>query len=154
MRNLLAIVVIALPLTIGQLSHAEIYKTVDKDGNISFSDMPSSSQSETIEPPNPNTMQSIDVEKLRQMQPDGEELRRGPTESNEGLSKSEAKKAIKQAQRELDSAKIYREGDKLFTKTSNGGFTRDSPQYKQRVADAEARLDAAKQALKALSKQK
>ena len=38
MRNLLAIVVIALSLSIDQFSHAEIYKTVDKDGNIVLGD--------------------------------------------------------------------------------------------------------------------
>ena len=58
-----------------------------------------------------------------------------------------AQKAVRQAQIDLKKSKEFGEGDRLFTKTTTGGFTRESSQYKERVAEAEAKLEEAKKAL-------
>ena len=153
-----------LLLSLCAASYATVYKTTDANGNVSFTDAPSN------EPAAGSTQETIKIQKhvnttqsdKSQQQMEQDFAQESENRSNDLKSKweqydqsmKEAKQQLKKAQSDLVTAKEFTEGDRVFTKTATGGFSRESQQYKERTAEAQQNLSNAQDTMKAAKKLK
>lgn len=130
----------------------EVYKAVDDQGKVVFSDKPPA-DAKSVTPvkirPGPS---EADVQEARARE---RALEKAASEA--GKSRADAKQqteapevldpkaALAEAERRLDEARQVGPGDR---KGTAGGGSRLSEQYRQRVKEAEAAVDAARQRLK------
>jgi hypothetical protein len=147
MRCVALLLCLVLPL----LAHGQrVYRSVDAEGNVSFSDQPpadgSTATTMDIElPPGPGSAQRERA--LRR----NEELRTAEQRSDQRRRREQAVRdqALQQAQRELDNAKIALQQAKIHRDSDwqgkAGGGRRLRPEYFERVKRAEQMLEAAQQ---------
>jgi hypothetical protein len=121
------------------------YRSVDEHGNVTFSDTPVSGAAQEekirIEAPAPSVK---DLQESRQRE--AELLKAaGQVDTSGTARKAEQKKTAQQtvrdAEKNFEEASQIREGDRLGTA---GGGSRLTPEYQERVQEAEAELDRAR----------
>ncbi len=148
-------------LTFYSNASAAIYKQVDEHGNVTYSDSPNpdAAKEKTLDiPNNVNTIetgksqQQFENEFKQSVEADKNSLHKSWEAYDKALKKAQAK--LDEASMELEDAKIFGEGDRVFTKTGSGGFSRETPQYKERVSAAEARYTEAVNNLESAKKTK
>jgi len=138
---------------------SEITRSVDKDGNITFSDQPIAGSVESTPviidaPPAPSKQE------IRENEQQAQDMinRANLNQQERDASNADRQTEIQAAQRNLDAAKAHLEEVKVVrggidTQGLAGGGTRLRPEYLQRVQEAEQqvtdarkRLDAARMA--------
>jgi len=136
---------------------SEITRSVDKEGNITFSDQPVPGSVETtpvvIDAPPPPSRQEVN-ESEQQAQ---DIINRANLNQQKTASSNADKKAsIQAAQRNLDAAnahlldvEVVRKGDR---QALAGGGTKLRPEYLQRVQEAEQQVTGAQKQLDAAKK--
>ena len=121
-------------------------RSVDRDGNITFSDerVPGSVESERISIDAPAPSRDSLNESQREAQAIIDKANRIDTgnqrETQQGQS---AEQRVESARKQLDASKVVREGDRIG---KAGGGTRLSPEYLERVRLAEQILKEAEKA--------
>ena len=125
-------------LSFSIIATASIYKSVDENGNVSYSDSPDPRATEqtTLDMPNHiNTLKSdksqrqYERELSQKAQNDKASLNQQWQKYDRQLKTANTE--LEKASQQLTDAKILREGDRAFTKTPTGGFSRETQQYKQ-----------------------
>jgi len=133
------------------LAADEIYRSVDAEGNVTFTDSPeagdrSAEKMEILPGPSPS---SIEESKLRQ-----QEIRRAADQAQrkrldqlqgESEQLSEARKALAEAEARLAEAKVIKDEDR---QNVVGGKRRINPAYFERIKAAEAEVKAARKRLR------
>lgn len=131
-----------------------VYRTVDKDGNIIFSDEPPADRSNTeeitIDAPPPPADRARESERDAQRAIDRanrDQARRDAASEARSVEYRLAEKAVVQAKKDLDAAKKVGPGD---TRGKIGGGTRPTVAYLERVEKAKKQLAEAQQKLDSL----
>lgn len=139
---------LVLMLAISPLAHAKIYRVVDDNGNVSYTDTPPKSDPATVEEVDiPKVTNSYDSQSIRERQRGLIEGWNARDEYNEGLQKekdavtNDLAEKLRRAELALKEAKTIKDGDMWRLKT---GGTRKSPEYIKRVEQAEANVEALK----------
>jgi len=141
-KYLFTLIFIVTPLQ----ATAEVERSVDKQGNVTFSDKPVagsvSSESVSIDAPAPSSdrvnksqresQAIIDKAKRSQQQP--------VSTGQSGVSK---KQSVENARKQLDQAKVIGDNDR---RGKAGGGSRLTPEYLDRVKAAEKNLEQAEKA--------
>lgn len=147
-RNLIAAV---LAITAFQTSAEEVHRSVDAEGNVTFSDAPVAgavkSDTVRVDPGTPSperqaesqqrAAEMIDAANVDQQQRDAASQKR------QG-SRAAAKQELKDAEAALEDARVVGEGDRRGTA---GGGSRLTPEYDERVRGAEEDVERARQQL-------
>ncbi len=130
----------------------QVYKSVDEQGKVIFSDKPPA-DAKSVTPveikPGPSEADvRAATQRARAMEQAAGEM--GRTRKEAGSSSGEggatdAKGALKEAERRLEEAKEIGPGDR---KGTAAGGSRLSEDYRQRVEEAEAAVEAARKRLK------
>lgn len=133
------------------LAGDEIYRSVDAEGNVTYSDTPPAggSESEVVElPPGPSpdaikesTERNLEIRRAATQA----QQRRLDQEQGQGDALSEARKALQDAEARLEEAKVIRDEDR---QKLAGGMRRIRPDYFERVKAAEAEVEAARKRLR------
>jgi hypothetical protein len=125
---------------ISQPATADALRSVDKNGNITFSDAPvaGSVESETISidaaPPSRDSLNASQ----REAQAIIDKANRIDTGSQSKTQPGQStKQRVESARKELEASKVVREGDR---QGKAGGGTRLKPEYHERVRKAEQAL--------------
>ena len=125
---------------ISQPATADALRSVDKDGNITFSDTPvaGSVESETINidaaPPSRDSLNASQ----REAQAIIDKANRIDTSNkHETQQKPSTKQRVEKARKDLEASKVVRAGDR---QGKAGGGTRLKPEYHERVRKAEQAL--------------
>lgn len=149
-RNLL---ILFLATSALQVSAQTAYRSVDEEGNVTFSDQPVSGAVKESEiridapAPSPESRQQSREQATEMMDAAGSGQQTG---SDAGLSKAqrqqEAKAALERAESNLQEAKVVRPGDRKGTAS---GSSRLTPGYLERVQEAEQAVELARQQVKA-----
>ncbi|MCU7905832.1 MAG: DUF4124 domain-containing protein [Candidatus Thiodiazotropha sp. (ex Epidulcina cf. delphinae)] len=146
-RALLAVLAV-LPLLV---QAGEVYRSVDAEGNVTYTDKPSSDDSaaERIElPPGPSRESIRDsVERNSAIRKAMEEAREKRLEQQASREErmAKARKEWDEAKDKLKQTKEIGEDDR---QTFVGGKSRIKPEYFERVQEAEAALEAARKQFK------
>ena len=135
-------IIFALLLTMLSLhAAAEAFRSVDKDGNVTFSDapVPGSVESETINidaapPPQERMTESqreaqATIDKANRIQPQQDTAGQA-----RDIQNTSAGQDLESARRQLEQSKVVGEGDR---QGKAGGGTRLTPEYHERVQHAE-----------------
>jgi len=140
---LLAIAVVSF-----QVSAETAYRSVDDQGNVTFSDSPVSGAAQKekirIDAPAPSTDR---VQETRQRE---SELQKAASQTgtspapNRAEQRKAAQQNVRDAEKRLEEAKQVREGDRRGTA---GGGSRLLPAYHERVRAAEANVEHAREQL-------
>lgn len=144
----LVLIILTLPV---HLSAGDVYRAVDAEGNVTYTDsLPETDSSvEKIEiQPGPSDASRRDSEKRNEaIRKAMEEARskRLEKEASRNVEISEARKALEQAEEELKRAKKIDEDDRQYL---SGGRSRLSPQYLERIKEAEANVETARKKFK------
>ena len=138
------LMLLALAIMAGTTSAQTVYRSVDKDGNVSFSDAPVPGNTDAEEitidapPPSVDRVRESELDANRAIkQANKEQVRRDAAREERSLELREAEKALNLAEKNLEEAKVVREGD---TRGKAGGGTRLTSQYLNRVKAAEKDL--------------
>ncbi|MCU7920142.1 MAG: DUF4124 domain-containing protein [Candidatus Thiodiazotropha sp. (ex Epidulcina cf. delphinae)] len=141
-------VLAVLPLLV---QAGEVYRSVDAEGNVTYTDKPSSADSavERIElPPGPSAESVRDtVERnsaIRKAMEEAQEKRLEQRASREERM-AKARKALDEAEEKLKQTKEIGEDDR---QTFVGGKSRIRPEYFERVQKAKDELEAARKRFK------
>lgn len=147
----------ALFLALGQVHAEKVYKSVDAEGRVSFSDQPATDAVATEKvkiAPGPSAQ---DVQAAKQRHRAIEAMANqpaNPAEQEADGRKAELKAARKQlqaAEERLEDAKQPRAGDRRGVVSPSGATrTRLTPEYLERVKTAEDDVEAARRALEEL----
>ena len=151
-------IILAVLLTVTSLpSLSEVIRSVDKDGNVTFSDqsVPGSIEETTViidapPPPRQDVMESEQQAREMIRQADVNQQQRDASTTDRAANIQAAQMNLDSANAHLREASVVRAGDRVGLA---GGGTRLRPEYLQRVQDAEQqvmeaqkKLDAAKRA--------
>ncbi|MES9854654.1 MAG: DUF4124 domain-containing protein [Candidatus Thiodiazotropha sp. L084R] len=132
---------------------ADVFRTVDEEGNVTYTDSPSANPSkvEKIEiAPGPseesisNTMERNNA--IRKAMEEAREKRLEARTSSQGRLE-EAKKAVDEAEKKLSQMEEMGDDDR---QTLQGGKSFIKPEYYERVKKAQQELDEAKKRYKSL----
>jgi hypothetical protein len=132
------------------LASAQVYRSVDEQGNVTYSAEPPADARE-VEPveiqPGPSEAQQREAERrTRELQnAGGGSGKDGAPGQSKKQGVQEAKAQLEAAERKLEQAKQVGPGDRQGTA---GGGSRFTDSYRKRVSDAEAGVEAARQRLK------
>ena len=126
---------------------AEVVRSVDKDGNVTFSDQPVEGSVESsrvqIDAPTPSGSELTESQKEAQ-----DIIKRANQIPSTSQDRDQAVTAAEQnlgsAQAELEAAKVVGEGDRKGT--ASGG-SRLTPEYLERIKDAEEKVTKAQKQL-------
>lgn len=151
MRTLTRLTVIFTFLSLPVLVAGEVYRTVDDEGNVTFTDSPpeGDARAERVELPPPPS-----PERLRESEQRNQDIRRAAQEAKrERIQKqsqreslvAEARKRLAEAEARLQEAKVIQDEDR---QNLAGGKRRIHPDYFERVEQAEAEVEAARKALR------
>ena len=135
-----------------QATAQTVYRSVDKEGNITFSDAPPEGKADVtqieVDAPPPSAAAQREAEQ-RTQQMIGAAKESSQTGESSGPDKADqvraAEQSLKEAQSNLEEAKVVGPGDRRGTA---GGGSRLTPEYLQRVEKAEQQVEAARQQLK------
>jgi hypothetical protein len=127
------------------------YRSVDEQGNITFSDAPVPGAAEEtrikIDAPTPST---AEVQESRQQAAEMLDAASQTTETSaapsQAAQRQAAQRAVQEAEQQLEAAREVREGDRIGT--ASGG-SRLTPEYLERVRMAEEQVDRARKQLEA-----
>jgi hypothetical protein len=145
---LLALFISLLP---SRLLAGDVYRSVDADGNVSYTDSPTKTDTkvEKVEiQPGPSEASRIDTEQrnaaIRKAMEEAQAKRREKQASrDERLSK--ARKELEDAEETLKQRKELGEGDRQYL---SGGRSRIRPEYFERLKEAEEAVEAARKKYK------
>ncbi len=151
MRTLIRLTAIMPLMFISLLSADEVYRTVDEAGNVTYTDVPpeGDASAERIELPPPPSAESLRETEQRNL-----ELKKAAEEAKRARQKqqreresriSEARKRLAEAEAQLQEAKVIQDEDR---QNLAGGKRRIHPDYFERVKQAEAKVEAARKALR------
>ena len=133
--SMLLLAAISLPVT------ADALRSVDKDGNVTFSDtpVPGSVKSEEISIDAPPPQGGYVADSQREAQAVIDRANRLPqrdttSQAREAQGKTESRERLEKARKQLETAKIVGEGDRIG---KVGGGTRLTSEYLERVRRAE-----------------
>ncbi|MFV1972296.1 MAG: DUF4124 domain-containing protein [Thiohalobacterales bacterium] len=125
------------------------YRSVDEQGNVTFSDTPVSGAAQEekvrIDAPAPTAK---DLQETRQREA---ELQKAAGQAGASRAASQvdrgktASQNVREAEKRLEDTRQVREGDRRGTA---GGGSRLTPEYQERVREAEAEVDRARQQAK------
>lgn len=155
MRKTTIYLAIAFLVASGLVSAQQVYRSVDEQGNVTYSQEPPEDARE-VEPvdirPGPTKAEQREAqERMRRMGKASEKS--AAPEAPPGQTKKqrveEAKAQLKAAERQLEEAKQVGPGDRKGTATGGSRFTEA---YLKRVEAAEANVEAARQRLKEAQK--
>jgi hypothetical protein len=148
------ILLLATALTGLDAAAETVYRTVDKDGNVIFSDEPpvdrSNTEEITIDAPPPPADRARESERAAQRaidQASRDRARRNAASEARTVEYREAEKAVDLAKKDLEEAKVVGPGDR---RGKAGGGTRLTIDYLKRVEKAEKKLAEAQQKLDSL----
>jgi hypothetical protein len=140
-----------LSATIGHLAAAEVYRSVDAEGNVTYTDSPmagdkSAEKVELPPGPSPDAIKESEVrhQEIRRAADQAERKRLGE-EKNENEPVSQARKALAEAEAKLADAKVIKDEDR---QNLAGGRRRISPDYFDRLKAAEAAVESARKHLR------
>ncbi len=128
---------------VSQQATAEVLRSVDKDGNITFSDapVPGSIESESISIDTPATSPDSVTESQRKAQEIIDKANKiDASNQRETQQVQSTKQRVESARKQLEEAKIIGDGDR---QGKAGGGTRLTPAYHERVRQAEQALKEA-----------
>jgi hypothetical protein len=140
------IISVLLLAAISQQTTADALRSVDRDGNITFSDeaVPGSVESERISIDAAAPSRDSLNESQREAQAIIDKANRidtgNPRKTQQGQS---ANQRVESARKQLEASKLVREGDR---QGKAGGGTRLTPEYHERVRKAEQALKEAEKA--------
>jgi multidrug efflux pump subunit AcrA (membrane-fusion protein) len=133
------------------LAADDIYRSVDAQGNVTFTDQPptGNQQAEKVElPPGPSPASIRDTEQriqaIDQAVSDAQRQRLSQEKQKDHRVEA-ARKALEAAEEKLAQAKVIKEEDR---QNLAGGKRRINPEYFARVKDAKAEVDKARKALR------
>jgi type IV secretory pathway VirB10-like protein len=143
-------IISALLLTMLSLhANADAIRSVDKDGNVTFSDapVPDSVESETISIDAPPPPQERMTESQREAQATINKANRSQQQQDAAsqakeMENTSAQQDLDTARRQLEESKVVGEGDR---QGKAGGGTRLTPEYHERVQGAEQAVKDAEQ---------
>jgi predicted ribosome quality control (RQC) complex YloA/Tae2 family protein len=128
-----------------------VYRSVDAQGNVTFSDEPpltgSGVEEVTIDAPPPPASRMRHSEQEAQAaikQANRNQMRREAAEEQRSMELREAEQALEQARKNLEQAKVIQEGDR---RGKAGGGTRLTTEYLNRVKAAEKGVEEAQSRL-------
>jgi hypothetical protein len=143
-----ALFIMTLPV---HLLADDVYRSVDADGNVTYTDKPLEVDSsvEKVELlPTPSEASRLETEErnaaIRKAMEEARE-KRLEKEAGRNALVSNALKELEEAEEELKQAKEIDEGDR---QTLLGGRSRIKPEYFERVEEAEAKVETARKKLK------
>lgn len=132
-----------------QAAAESAYRSVDEQGNVTFSDTPVSGAGQAekirIEAPAPSAeSQQETLQREAELQKAASQA--GATTSTGQADRQQAAgQNVQDAEKRLEDASQVGEGDRIGTA---GGGSRLTPEYQQRVREAEAEVDKARQQAK------
>ncbi|ROS05039.1 uncharacterized protein DUF4124 [Sinobacterium caligoides] len=142
----LVAVIVAVTLQVPNSYAAKIYRTVNADGSVSYSDVePKGGKTEAIPMPEVVNIQPLDdlsKQQIDDYQSEREEQAKDQQSQHDAIKK--AKKELEKAKKALGEGSIFGEGDR--TNTKNG--SKPSQGYFDRVGKLENKVEEAKKALK------
>jgi hypothetical protein len=142
--NLVKPLFMAIAIAAFQVSAETAYRSIDEQGNVTFSDKPVSATTQTQQISIDAPVPSVEVQKEAQQRE--AELQKAASQAGTSSTngKADQKKAarqdVKDAEKHLEEATQVREGDRLGTA---GGGSRLTPEYQERVRGAEAEVGRA-----------
>lgn len=146
--TLLVLIILVLPVG---LSAGDVYRSVDAEGNVTYTDDPPQTDSsvEKIEiDPGPSEASRLDTERrnaaIRKAMEEARDKRLNK-EASRDAELAAARKALEQAEEELKKAKEMDEDSRQYL---SGGRSRLSPAYLERIKAAEAKVEAARKKYK------
>lgn len=151
MRTIAGLAVLIAGLFIQTASGEEIYRSVDKEGNVTFTNLPSegNASSERIELPAGPSQESLQQTKQRNSEirraADDAQSRRMQEKREKKARIKAAEKVLQAAEDRLDAAKVLKDDDR---QNLAGGKRRIRPDYFERVKQAKEAVDEARKALR------
>jgi hypothetical protein len=147
--NLVKPLFIFITIATFQVAAETAYRSVDEQGNVTFSDRPVSSATQeervSIDVPAPSPEQQQEaLQREEALQKAASQPVTPVTPAKASHNKAAARQAVEDAEARLGKAIMVREGDRIGTA---GGGSRLKPEYHERVRAAEAELEAAKKQL-------
>lgn len=131
-----------------------VYRSVDAQGNVSFSDAPPPTKAGVEEitidapPPPPDRVRESQREAQAAIdEANRNQKRRDTAQKQQSMELGEAEQALAQARKNLEEAKVVREGDR---RGMAGGGTRLTSEYLNRVKAAEKVVQEARNRLDSL----
>ncbi len=157
---------LAALLSLAMTSHAQVYKIVDDEGNVTYTDQPApgSEQVEEVAPADeanivdsPETVEGRTPDWIKAKREERAQAQEEAREAHgEALERwreqvDAAEEALARAEDELAEGRALREGDYVG---NAGGGARPSADYLQRVRMLEQQVEDAREALKAIRRDK
>lgn len=147
-KSVLASFLVILPTL---LQAADVYRTVDDEGNVTYTDAPvkTDGKIEKIEiQPGPTEASRLDTEQrnaaIRKAMEEAR-AKRLEKEASHDEQLSKARKELDEAEKDLKRTKELGEDDRQYL---SGGRSRIKPEYHERVKEAEKKVEAARKNLK------
>lgn len=146
--NLVKPLFITIAIAAFQVAAETAYRSVDEQGNVTYSDRPVSSATQEeqvgINAPAPSAemqqeAQQREAELQKAASQPGTSSAPGKTSQNKA-----ARQAVEDAEARLGEASLVREGDRVG---NAGGGSRLRPEYHERVREAEAEVEKARKQL-------
>jgi len=151
MRVITTLMLGVLSITASHLVAEEIYRSVDAQGNVTYTDSPTAGDMsfEKVEvPPSPSPA-SIQESELRHQEirraADQAQRKRLGEAQNENEQLTQARKALAEAEARLTEAKIIKDEDR---QNLAGGRRRINPEHFDRLKAAEMEVEAARKHLR------
>lgn len=149
--NKTILLILLLAAGSGQLAAQTVYKSVDAEGNITFSDAPGPGGESTpvaIDAPPPSAESVAESQERAEKMVEAASIE-SAAEADSGAEKAaqikEAEESLKAARAQLEEAKVVGPGDRKGT--ASGG-SRLTPEYQERVQEAERQVQDAQSHLK------
>jgi hypothetical protein len=146
--NLVKPLFIFITIAAFQVAAETAYRSVDEQGNVTFSDRPVSSATQeeriSIDVPAPSPEQQQEALQREEALQKAASQPVTPGAPAKASQNKAARQAVEDAEARLGKAIMVREGDRIGTA---GGGSRLKPEYHERVRAAEAELEAAKKQL-------
>jgi hypothetical protein len=132
-----------------QVSAETAYRSVDDQGNVTYSDRPVKGavreEQIRVEAPAPSAGQKQDaMQREAELEKAAGQTGVSPAPDRASQKKS-SKRAVQDAEKQLEEAVQVREGDRIGTA---GGGSRLTPEYHERVRKAEEEVDRAREQAK------
>jgi hypothetical protein len=143
--NIVKLLFITFAIATFQVSAETVTRSVDDQGNVTFSDKPVSGTTQveqvSIDAPAPSAEGQQEAQR-READLQKAASQAGTTSTpGKANQRKAARQEVEGAEKRLEEATQVREGDRIGTA---GGGSRLTPEYQERVRDAEAEVDRAK----------
>ena len=146
--NLVKPLFITLAIVTFQVAAETAYRAVDEQGNVTFSDKPVSGAAQEkqirIDAPAPSAEQQQETQQREAELQEAASQTGASSAPSQADRKKAARENVREAEKKLEEASQVGEGDRKGT--ASGG-SRLTPEYQERVRDAEAEVDKARQQL-------